>query len=46
VDLIPDSHGDPVLIELELTEPSLFLKHGPGSAARFAKFLAATIGDK
>src|SRR3954471_1185065 len=40
VDLIPDSHGDPLLIELELTEPSLFLKHAPGSADRFAHTLA------
>jgi hypothetical protein len=26
-----------VLIELEVTEPSLFLRHAPGSAARFAR---------
>ncbi len=32
VDLLPG----PVLIELEVTEPSLFLRHGPGSAQRFA----------
>ena len=32
VDLLPG----PVLIELEVTEPSLFLTHAPGSAARFA----------
>lgn len=39
VDLVPDSAGHPVLIELELTEPSLFLRHEPGSAARFATSL-------
>lgn len=33
VDLLPG----PVLIELEVTEPALFLRHAPGSAARFAK---------
>jgi len=33
VDLLPG----PVLIELEVTEPSLFLRHAPGSAARFAR---------
>lgn len=32
VDMLPG----PVLIELEVTEPSLFLRHAPGSAARFA----------
>jgi glutathione synthase/RimK-type ligase-like ATP-grasp enzyme len=32
VDLLPG----PVLIELEVTEPSLFLRHAPGSADRFA----------
>lgn len=36
VDLLPG----PVLIELELTEPSLFLKHSPGSAQRFAQAVA------
>lgn len=33
VDLLPG----PVLIELEVTEPALFLRHAPGSAARFAE---------
>lgn len=32
VDMLPG----PVLIELEVTEPSLFLRHAPGSAQRFA----------
>jgi glutathione synthase/RimK-type ligase-like ATP-grasp enzyme len=36
VDLIRDEAGTPLLLELELTEPSLFLTEGPGSAARFA----------
>jgi hypothetical protein len=36
VDLLPG----PVLIELEVTEPSLFLRHAPGSAQRFARAVA------
>jgi len=36
VDLIPDAEGQPVLLELELTEPSLFLPHADGAADRFA----------
>jgi hypothetical protein len=35
VDLLPTPKG-PVLIELELTEPSLFLSHADGAADRFA----------
>ena len=44
VDLIPDATGQPLLIELELTEPSLFLKHAPGAAARFARRVAELAG--
>ncbi len=36
VDLIRDSAGAPCLLELELTEPSLFFAQAPGSAQRFA----------
>ena len=36
VDLIRDARGAPTLLELELTEPSLFLVHAPGAAERFA----------
>lgn len=41
VDLIQHADGSPRLLELELTEPSLFFAHGPGSAARFAKTVLA-----
>src|SRR6266540_4069989 len=34
VDMIPGPHGAPRLIELELTEPSLFLGYAPGAADR------------
>jgi O-ureido-D-serine cyclo-ligase len=36
VDLIRDQQGDPVVLELELIEPSLFFPFAAGSAARFA----------
>ncbi|UXI69232.1 ATP-grasp domain-containing protein [Tahibacter amnicola] len=36
VDLIRDTADNPVVLELELSEPSLFFAHGEGSAARFA----------
>ena len=35
-DMIRDDAGHPRLLELELTEPSLFLTQAPGSAERFA----------
>ena len=41
VDLIHDGSGRPRVLELELTEPSLFFAHAPGSADRFA---AAALG--
>ncbi len=36
VDLIRDQQGDPVVLELELIEPSLFFPFAVGSAERFA----------
>ena len=44
VDLLSDGDGQPVLLELELTEPSLFFDHAPGSAGRFVDALLARIG--
>jgi hypothetical protein len=41
VDLIPGPDGRPLLVELELTEPSLFLEYDPGAVARFAAAIAA-----
>jgi hypothetical protein len=40
VDLLPSPDG-PKLVELEVTEPSLFLVEGPGSADRLADAIAA-----
>ncbi len=42
VDLLPGPAGEPLLLELELTEPSLFLAHAAGAAER----LAAAIGAR
>jgi O-ureido-D-serine cyclo-ligase len=39
VDLIRDGAGTPLLLELELIEPSLFFRHAPGAAARFAAII-------
>jgi glutathione synthase/RimK-type ligase-like ATP-grasp enzyme len=41
VDLVPDDDGYPVLLELELTEPSLFLSYAAGAPERFAAAIAA-----
>jgi hypothetical protein len=40
VDLVPGPSGEPLIIELELTEPSLFMGIVPGSAERFARAIA------
>jgi O-ureido-D-serine cyclo-ligase len=41
VDLIRDDAGAPVVLELELTEPSLFFAHAPGAAQRFARAIVS-----
>ena len=41
VDLIHDADGSPRVLELELSEPSLFFDHAAGSAQRFAGAIAA-----
>ena len=43
VDLVPGDDGAPLLLELEVTEPSLFLTHAPGSAHRLAAAIAARV---
>lgn len=37
VDLVRDDDGAPVLLELELVEPSVFVPHAEGAAVRFAQ---------
>jgi len=43
IDLIRDAMGAPVVLELELTEPSLFLAHAPGAAERLTRHLAQRL---
>ncbi|HSF26354.1 MAG TPA: hypothetical protein VLC50_02435 [Actinomycetes bacterium] len=45
VDLVPGDDGTPRLMELEVTEPSMFLGHDPGAADRFARAVVATLGQ-
>jgi len=45
VDLLRDNEGAPCVLELELTEPSLFFDLGPGSAARFARAIVGRCAD-
>ena len=40
VDMVADDEGRPMLMELELTEPSLFMTTTPGSETRFASAVA------
>jgi glutathione synthase/RimK-type ligase-like ATP-grasp enzyme len=44
VDLIPGPDGAPVLVELELTEPSLFLSYSPGAPQRLAERVVERLG--
>ena len=44
VDLVPGPDG-PVLLEVELTEPSLFLGYAPRATERFADAIAAALGS-
>ncbi len=41
VDLVPGPHGQPLLMELELTEPQLFLGYAPDAAERLAVAITA-----
>jgi O-ureido-D-serine cyclo-ligase len=43
VDVLTDNGGEQALLELELTEPSLFFSAAPGAADRFAAVLAAEV---
>ena len=44
VDLVHDEAGAPLLLELELTEPTLFLEEHPGAADRLAAALLRRAG--
>jgi O-ureido-D-serine cyclo-ligase len=43
IDLIRDRRGAPHVLELELTEPSLFLEQAPGAAEAFARRIAVRL---
>jgi O-ureido-D-serine cyclo-ligase len=45
VDLVPDDDHAPVLLELELTEPSLYFAIAPGSAERMARAILESCAD-
>jgi glutathione synthase/RimK-type ligase-like ATP-grasp enzyme len=45
VDLVPDDDGRPTLLELELTEPSMFLDLDRAGGAEATERFAAAIGD-
>jgi len=44
VDTVPGPDGEPLLIELEVTEPYLFLSLDPPAADRFARAIADWLG--
>jgi O-ureido-D-serine cyclo-ligase len=44
IDMIRDDRGAPVILELEMTEPSVYFRHAPGSADRLARLLIARSG--
>lgn len=44
IDLAPDDHGNPVLMELELIEPSLFFSTSPAALARMTAACKRVIG--
>ena len=45
VDLLLDGDARPVVLEVELTEPSLFLGHDAAAAARLADAIALRLAD-
>ena len=45
VDLLDGPEGTPVILELELAEPCLYLPHAPGAAERFAAAFRAAAGS-
>lgn len=46
VDLIPDNEGNPVVLELELIEPSFFFAQNPEAVDRFAETIVARLSDR
>lgn len=46
VDLVPDADGNPLVLEVELAEPSLFLELSAGSTERFAEAIARRLASR
>ncbi|MBM0233809.1 hypothetical protein JNW91_19300 [Micromonospora sp. STR1_7] len=46
VDLIPGPDGDPILVELELTEPSLFIGYADGAPDRLATAITTHLARR
>lgn len=46
VDLVPDAGGEPLLLELELTEPTLYFARVPEAAERFAAVIAERAASR
>jgi glutathione synthase/RimK-type ligase-like ATP-grasp enzyme len=46
VDLVRDGEGQPRILELEITEPSLYLAHQPGSAKRFVTAVLSRLSTR
>ena len=45
VDVVPDANGDPLLLDLELTEPSLFFAHHEQAAHAMAEAIARRLTE-
>lgn len=45
VDLVHDDRGEPMVLELELAEPSLYLAYGGGAVERFAEAIASRVSS-
>jgi hypothetical protein len=45
VDLVEEEDGGPLVLELELTEPSLFLAYDDGAAARLASAIRRRLDE-
>lgn len=46
IDLIPGPDGSPVVLEVEMVEPSLFLHTAPGAAERFAVAISSAAATR
>lgn len=46
IDLVPGPDGEPLILEVKLTEPSLFLEFGGGGSGRLADAIAAALAAK